>query len=112
MQRREKSLLSFMVGILILFYGITVATALTPPPRPRHAMLDKGISLYEQAKYSEASETLSSVIQELEDAEQRAEAYLYLGCSKWGAGEGNNRVRSCILKAQFAITQTKNYRRG
>lgn len=63
-------------------------------PRPRHAMLDKGIKLYEQAKYIEASEVLSSVIQELEDSEQQAEAYLYLGCSKWGTGEGNNRVRA------------------
>ena len=65
-----------------------------PKPRPRHAMLDKGIKLYEQAKYIEASEVLSSVIQELEDSEQQAEAYLYLGCSKWGTGEGNNRVRA------------------
>ena len=64
-----------------------------PKPRPRHAMLDKGIQLYEQAKYSEAIEVLSSVIQELEDSEQRAEAYLYLGCSKWGSGVGNHKVR-------------------
>ena len=62
--------------------------------QPRRAMLDKGIKLYEQAKYSEASEVLSSVIQELEDSEQQAEAYLYLGCSKWGIGEGNNKVRA------------------
>ena len=62
-------------------------------PRPRHAMLDKGIKLYEQAKYSEAIGVLSSVIQELEGSEQQAEAYLYLGCAKWGAGEGNNKVR-------------------
>ena len=65
-----------------------------PKPRSRHAMLDKGIKLYEQAKYSEASEVFSSVIQELEDSEQQAEAYLYLGCSKWGTGEGNNKVRA------------------
>ncbi len=64
-----------------------------PKPRPRHAMLDKGIRLYEQAKYSEAIKVLSSAIQELADSEQRAEAYLYLGCSKWGAGEGNDKVR-------------------
>ena len=64
-----------------------------PKPRPRHAMLDKGIKLYEQAKYSEASEILSSVIQELEDSKQRAEAYLYLGCSNWGIGEDNGKVR-------------------
>ena len=66
------------------------------PPKPnlRHAMLDHGIKLYEQAKYGEASEVLSSVIQELEDSEQQAEAYLYLGCSKWGIGEGNNKVRA------------------
>ena len=70
------------------------------PPKPepakpghRHAMLDKGIKLYEQAKYNEAIEVLSSVIQELEGSEQQAEAYLYLGCSKWGVGEGNNKVR-------------------
>ena len=64
-----------------------------PKPRPRHAMLDKGITLYEQAKYNEAIKVLSSVIQELEGSEQQAEAYLYLGCSSWGTGEGNNKVR-------------------
>ena len=106
MQRREKLLLSFMVGCLVLFYGTTVEAAPKPAKsqvnstklgssksQPRHAMLDKGIKLYEQAKYSEASEVLSSAIQELEDSEQQAEAYLYLGCSKWGIGEGNNKVR-------------------
>ncbi len=65
-----------------------------PKLRPRHAMLDKGIKLYEQAKYSEAIKVLSSVIQELKDSERQAEAYLYLGCSKWGVGEGNNKVRA------------------
>ena len=64
-----------------------------PKPRPRHAMLDKGIRLYEQAKYSEAIKVLSSVILELEDSKQRAEAYLYLGCSNWGIGEDNGKVR-------------------
>ena len=64
-----------------------------PKPHPRHAMLDKGIRLYEQAKYSEAINVLSSVIQELEDSIQKADVYLYLGCSKWGVGEGNDRVR-------------------
>ena len=64
-----------------------------PKPRPRHAMLDKGIKLYEQAKYSEAIKVLSSVILELEDSKQRAEAYLYLGCSNWGIGEDNGKVR-------------------
>ena len=65
-----------------------------PKPRPRHAMLDEGIKLYEQAKYNEAVEVLSSVIQELEDSEQRAAVYLYLGCAKWGIGEGNHKVRA------------------
>ena len=64
-----------------------------PKPRPRHDMLDKGIRLYEQAKYNDAIKILSSVIQKLEDSEQQAAAYLYLGCSKWGAGEGNHKVR-------------------
>ena len=64
-----------------------------PKPRPCHAMLDKGIKLYEQAKYNEAIQVLSLVIRELEDSEQQAEAYLYLGCSKWGFGEGNDKVR-------------------
>ena len=94
MQRRQELLLSFMVGGFVLFYGITVATALTPPPR--HAMLDKGIRLYEQAKYNQAIEVLSSVIQE---SEQRAEVHLYLGCSKWGSGEGNDKVREHFEKS-------------
>ena len=64
-----------------------------PKPRSRHAMLDKGIRLYEQARYSEAIQVLSSVILELEDSKQRAEAYLYLGCSNWGIGEDNGKVR-------------------
>ena len=94
MQCRTKLLLSFLVGGLVLFYGTIVATALTPSkPYPRHAMLDKGIRLYEQAKYNEAINVLNSVIQALEDSEQKAEVYLYLGCSKWGAGAGNDKVR-------------------
>ena len=64
-----------------------------PKPRPRHAILDKGIRLYEQAKYNQAIEVLSLVIQQLEDSEQRAEVHLYLGCSKWGSGEGKDKVR-------------------
>ena len=91
MQCHQKLLRIFMVGGLVLFYGITVATALTPPPR--HDMLDKGIRLYEQAKYNDAIKVLSLVIQELKDSEQQAETHLYLGCSKWGAGEGNDKVR-------------------
>ena len=107
MQRRQELLLSFMVGGFVLFCGATIEAvpklaksqvnspkSEPPKSRPRHAMLDKGIKLYEQAKYSEAIEVLSSVIQELEDSEQQAEAYLYLGCAKWGTGEGNNKVRA------------------
>ena len=93
MQCHQKLLLSFIVGGLVLFCGTTVATALTPLPRLRHDILDKGIRLYEQAKYNQAIEVLSLVIQELEYSEQRAEVHLYLGCSKWGAGEGNDKVR-------------------
>ena len=55
--------------------------------------LEKGIKLYEQARYSEAIKALNSAIQELEDPKQRAEAYLYLGCSKRGSGEGIDKVR-------------------
>ena len=91
MQRRQKLLLNFMVGGFVLFYGTAVATALTP--HPRHDMLDKGIRLYEQARYNDAIKVLGSVIQELKDSEQQAETHLYLGCSKWGAGEGNDKVR-------------------
>ena len=64
-----------------------------PNPRPRHDTLEKGIKLYEQARYDEAIKVLSSAIRELEDPEQRARAYLYLGCSKRGSGEGNDKVR-------------------
>ena len=55
--------------------------------------LEEGIKLYEQARYREAIKALSSAIRELEDPKQRAEAYLYLGGSKRGIGEGNDKVR-------------------
>ena len=54
---------------------------------------DKGIKLYEQARYREAIEVLSSAVRELENPKQRAEAYLYLGGSKRGTGEGIDEVR-------------------
>ena len=64
-----------------------------PNPQPRLDTLEKGVKLYEQAKYNEAIKVLSSAIRELEDPERQAEAYLYLGCSKRGFGEGNDKVR-------------------
>ena len=64
-----------------------------PKPPPRHDTLEKGIKLYEQARYNEAIEALSSAMQELDDPEQRARAYLYLGASKRGSGEGNDKVK-------------------
>ena len=54
---------------------------------------EKGIKLYEQARYREAIKVLSSAVRELKDPKQRAEAYLYLGGSKRGIGEGNEKVR-------------------
>ena len=62
------------------------------PPSPQDT-LEKGIQLYEQARYNEAIKALSSVVRELGDPERQAEAYLYLGCSKRGFGEGNDKVR-------------------
>ena len=62
-------------------------------PQPRLDTLEKGVKLYEQARYNEAIKALSSVVRELEDPERQAEAYLYLGCSKRGFGEGNDKVR-------------------
>ena len=54
---------------------------------------EKGIKLYEQARYSEAIKALSAAVRELENPKQRAEACLYLGGSKRGIGEGNDKVR-------------------
>ena len=55
--------------------------------------LEKGIKFYEQARYSEAIRALSAAVRELENPKQRAEAYLYLGGSKRGTGEGIDEVR-------------------
>ena len=55
--------------------------------------LEKGIKLYEQARYSKAIKALSSAVRELKDSKQRAEAYLYLGCAKRGSGQGIDKVR-------------------
>ena len=69
----------------------------SPPPRP--VTLDKGIKLYEQAKYNEAIEALQLAIRELEDLEQQAEAYLYLGGAKRGSGASNDEVKEEFRKA-------------
>ena len=55
--------------------------------------MKNGIKFYEQAEYREAIKALSSAVRELKDPKQRAEAYLYLGGSKRGIGEGNDKVR-------------------
>ena len=70
-----------------------------PPPPPRSAMLDKGIRLYEQARYNEAIEALESSIRELKDSEQQALTHLYLGASKRGAGASNDEVKEEFRKA-------------
>ena len=70
-----------------------------PKPGPRPVMLDKGIKLYEQAKYSEAIEALNSAIQEIENPIHQAEAYLYLGGSKRGLGASNDTVKEEFRKA-------------
>ena len=70
-----------------------------PPPPPPDDTLKKGIKLYEQAKYNDAIKVLSSAIRELEDPKKRAQAYLYLGCSKWGTGESNDQVREQFRKS-------------
>ena len=69
-----------------------------PPPPPRPVTLDKGIKLYEQAKYNEAIEALQLAIRELEDLEQQAEAYLYLGGAKRGSGASNDEVKEEFRK--------------
>ncbi len=61
--------------------------------------LEKGIKLYEQARYREAITALSAAVREIEDPKQRAEACLYLGGSKRGTGEGSDKVREQFQKA-------------
>ena len=55
--------------------------------------LENGIEFYEEARYSEAIIALSAAVRELEDPKERAKACLYLGGSKRGAGQGNDKVR-------------------
>ena len=55
--------------------------------------LENGIKFYEEAGYREAIIALSAAVQELKDPKDRAEAYLYLGGAKRGAGEGSDKVR-------------------
>ena len=71
------------------------------PPKlgPRPVILDKGIKLYEQARYNEAIEALSSALQEIENPIHQAEAYLYLGGAKRGSGASNDTVKEEFQKA-------------
>ena len=70
-----------------------------PKSQSRPDTLDKGIKLYEQAKYSEAIEALNSAIQEVENPIHQAEAYLYLGGAKRGSGASNDTVKEEFRKA-------------
>ena len=71
------------------------------PPKPPgpHRTLEKGIKLYEQARYNEAIKSLRSSLRRLGDSEGQAQAYLYLGCSKWGFGEANDKVKDQFREA-------------
>ena len=55
------------------------------PPSPRDT-LEKGIKLYEQARYNEAIKALSSVVRELEDPEQQAQKPIFT----WAAQNGDS----------------------
>ena len=56
-------------------------------------LLKKESKLYEQARYNEAIRALNFAVRGLKNPEQLAQAYLYLGCSKRGSGEGYDKVR-------------------
>ena len=75
-----------------------------PNPKPPKRLspektLEKGVILYEQARFNEAIKCLRSALDRLEDPGKRAEAYLYLGFSKRGFGEANDKVRHQFQEA-------------
>ena len=60
-----------------------------PKPTPPRSLspqerLAKGIKFYEKARFNEAIRILRSALNGLGDREHKIQAYLYLGCSKWG----------------------------
>ena len=70
-----------------------------PEPLSPRETLEKGIKLYEQARYNEAIKSLRSALDRLGDPGKQAEAYLYLGCSKRGFGEANEKVKEQFQNA-------------
>ena len=75
----------------------------TPPKRlsPQQT-LEKGIKLYEQARFNEAIKSLQSVLnRDGINLEQQALAHLYWGCSELGRTNRENRdYRNYVLKAK------------
>ena len=75
----------------------------TPPKRlaPQQT-LEKGIKLYEQARFNEAIKSLRSVLnRDGINFEQQALAHLYWGCSELGRTNRENRdYRNYVLKAK------------
>ena len=69
-----------------------------PPPSPRE-MLEKGIEQYEGTRFVEAIRSLRFALRGLSDAEQRATAHLYIGCSKRGFGESDRSVSAEFKEA-------------
>ena len=70
-----------------------------PEPLSPQENLETGIKLYEQARFNEAIKSLRSALDRLEDPGKQAEAYLYLGCSKRGFGEANEKVKKQFQNA-------------
>ena len=75
-----------------------------PKPKPRNLLalieLLKKVSNYMNRRDTmRRSKSLRSSLRRLGDSEGQAQAYLYLGCSKWGFGEANDKVKDQFREA-------------
>ena len=81
----------------------------TPPKRlsPQQT-LEKGVKLYEQARFNEAIKSLRSVLnRDGINLQQQALAHLYWGCSELGRTNRENRdYRNYVLKAKKQFEET------
>ena len=76
------------------------------PPNPRTPILftpqkylQDGIKLYGAARYNEAIKSLRLALRGLDNSEQQAEAYIYLGAAEFGFGMDRSEVKARFREA-------------
>ena len=79
-----------------------------PSPPSAQKAFENGRQLYYDARYNEAIKSLQFALSDLEDPEQRAEVYVYLGIAEYAFEKGSTSEAEAIGKARFRDALRQN----